>query len=66
METKIELISINCCAADFFKFSNINHCFYNRVKVRIDKNAILGEILIQMSSDYTQIEEKNNILGGYD
>ena len=41
-----------------------NHCFYNGKKIQDLKNAFLGKILGQMSSNYTQIEENSNNLSG--
>ena len=41
----------------------VNHGFINGEIVRYLKNATLGEMLVQMSSAYTQIEDNSNISG---
>ena len=43
---KLQLYSINCCTAVFFKVLMVNHGFCNGEKVKDLKNAILGKILV--------------------
>ena len=41
-----------------------NHCSYNGEQIKDLINAFLGNILGQMSVNYTQTEENKNSLGG--
>ena len=61
---KLELNSIKCAAAGFFKVLMVNNGFYNGKKINNLKNYILDKISVQMSFYYTQIEENSNIFGG--
>ena len=42
----------------------VNYGFCSGEKVKDLNNAIFGQILVQMSLYYTQIEDNSNILGG--
>ena len=47
-----------------FKVSTVNHGVFNGQKVKNLTSDLLGQILVQMSLYYTQIEENSNICVG--
>ena len=63
-EKKLELNSINCAAAEFFKVLLVNQGIYNGKKSMILKMTFWTKYQSKRAYIITQIEENSNILGG--